>query len=61
LKALYLEPGIEPDEQLVTDVAAAMRNFMAFHNAKELIIEKSQPEMFGAKLLLAITATNDDS
>lgn len=50
LRALYLEPGIAPDEELVTDVAAAMRDFLAFHQAKELIIERSQPEEFGARL-----------
>lgn len=51
LKALHLEPGVEPDEELVSDVAAAMRDFMKFHKAKELVIEKSQPEEFGRKLL----------
>jgi uncharacterized protein len=51
LKALYLEPGIDPDEELVADVAVAMQDFMAFHKAKELVIEKSQPEDFSEKLL----------
>lgn len=51
LKALYLEPGIEPAEELVAGVAAAMRDFMAFHQATELVIERSQPEAFGQKLL----------
>jgi uncharacterized protein len=54
LCALHLEPGIEPDEQLVTDVAMAMRDFMAFHKAKELVIEKSAPGGFGEKLLKAM-------
>ena len=56
LKALYLEPGIEPDEKLVTDVATAMREFMAFHNADELVIEQSRPKEFGKKLLGEILA-----
>jgi len=51
LKAFYLEPGVEPDEQLVSGVAQAMRDFMAFNRARELVIEKSQPEEFGEKLL----------
>jgi uncharacterized protein YcaQ len=51
LKALYLEPGVEPDERLVADVAMATCDFMAFHKAKELVIEKSQPGEFGEKLL----------
>jgi uncharacterized protein YcaQ len=54
IKALYLEPGVEPDEALVDGVASVMRDFMAFHHAKELVIEKSQPEEFGEKLLKAV-------
>ncbi len=51
LKAIYLEPGIAPDDELVSDVAVAMRDFMAFHGAKDLVIEKSQPEEFGEMLV----------
>ena len=54
LKAIYLEAGVEPDEQLVSGVATAMRDFMAFHMAKELVIEKSEPAEFGEKILKAI-------
>jgi hypothetical protein len=54
LKALYLEPGVKPDEQLVAGVAAAMRDFMAFHHATELVVEKSEPAAFGKKLLKAL-------
>jgi len=51
IKALYLEEEVEPDEELVEGVATAMRDFMAFHHAKELEIEKSQPVEFGEKLM----------
>jgi uncharacterized protein YcaQ len=51
LKAIYLEEGMKPDEELVSGVAAAMSGFMAFHKAKELVIEKSEPVEFGEKLL----------
>jgi uncharacterized protein len=54
LRALYLEPGVKASEELITDVAAAMRDFMSFHNAKELVIEKSEPVTFGRKLLKAL-------
>lgn len=54
LNALYLEPGIEPDEALVSDVAVAMRDFMAWHAAKELQIVKSEPAVFGEKLMAAL-------
>jgi uncharacterized protein YcaQ len=51
LKALYLEPGVKPDEELGRDAAVAMRDFMTFHQAKELVIERSDPAAFGKKLL----------
>jgi hypothetical protein len=54
LKALYLEPGVEPDDELVAGVAAAMRDFLAWHGAKDLQIEKSDPPEFGEKLLGAL-------
>jgi uncharacterized protein YcaQ len=54
LRALYLEPGVKASEELITDVAAAMRDFMSFHDAKELVIEKSEPVTFGRKLLKAL-------
>jgi uncharacterized protein YcaQ len=54
IKAIYLEQGVKPGEELVSDVANAMRDFMGFHNAKELVIEKSQPEEFGEKLFRAL-------
>jgi uncharacterized protein YcaQ len=54
IKALYLEDGVELDEELVNGVAIAMRDFMRFHQAKELVIERSQPEEFGEKLVRAL-------
>jgi hypothetical protein len=49
-----LEPGIKPEPNLVTDMAAAMRDFMAFHHAQDLFIARSEPEVFGKELLAAI-------
>lgn len=54
LKALHLEPGITPDEALSADVAAALRDFMAFHNAKTLVIEMSKPPEFAQMLEKAL-------
>jgi uncharacterized protein YcaQ len=54
LKALYLEPGVEPEEELVQGVATAMRDFLSFHKAHDLVVEHSEPEEFGARLLAAL-------
>jgi uncharacterized protein len=51
LKSLLLEPGIKPDEELVGSIAGSMRDFMAFHAARELVIEHSEPAGFAKKLL----------
>jgi uncharacterized protein len=54
LNALYLEPGIDPDEELIAGVATAMRDFLAWHGAKSLGIAKSDPAAFGEKLKSAL-------
>jgi uncharacterized protein YcaQ len=54
LRSLYLEPGIKPGEELVKNVASTMRDFMDFHEAKVLVIERSEPEDFAKKLLKKI-------
>jgi uncharacterized protein YcaQ len=51
IRALHLEPGIAPDDELTAAVALAMRDFMNFHAAKELHIEYSNPPEFGDKLV----------
>ncbi len=54
LNALYLEPGVAPDEALVAAVAAAMRDFLAWHGAQGIEIVKSDPPAFGEKLVKAL-------
>ena len=54
LKSIHLEPDVKPDEELLSGLAAAMRSFMAFHNATELIIERSRPVTLRRKLLAAL-------
>jgi uncharacterized protein len=54
LKSLHLEPGAKPTARLVSDVSAALRDFMTFHGAREIAIESSNPPEFGTKLLKAI-------
>jgi uncharacterized protein len=54
IKALYLEPGIKPNEDLIQGISIAMRDFMAFHDARDLVIESSQPASFGKKVIKSI-------
>lgn len=54
LNALYLEPGIEPDDGLIAGVAAAMRDFLAWHGATSIEIKMSDPPVFGEKLMNAL-------
>jgi uncharacterized protein YcaQ len=54
LRTLYLENETTPDEELVTAIATTMHGFMAFHEASNLVIERSVPVDFGDRLLRAI-------
>ncbi len=54
IKALYLEPGVKAGDELVHDFVIALRDFMAFHDASDLAIEKSQPATFAKKVLKAM-------
>ena len=54
LKHLHLEPGIQPEDDLVAGIASAMRSFMAFHDATNLVIEQSKPRGLRRKLLKAM-------
>ena len=54
LRSLYLEPGVKRGEELVKDIATAMQDFMVFHEAKDIVIERSEPEDFAKKLLKKI-------
>ena len=50
IKSIHLEPGVRPSTRLAAAVARAMRDFMRFHAARDLVIECSNPPEFGAKL-----------
>ena len=56
LKAIYLEPKVKADDELVADVAGALRDFMRFHGATEVVIEASTPAVFGKRLARAMKA-----
>ena len=54
LKKLYLEPGVQPSARLAAAVARALRDFMRFHAATDLVVEHSEPSDFGTKLTIAL-------
>lgn len=53
IKSLHLEPGVRPSARLAASVARAMRDFMRFHAARDLVVERSNPPEFGAKVAAA--------
>ena len=54
LKKLYIEASDVDLDTLASSTAAAMLGFLRFHNAKDLVIEHSQPAEFGPMLLAAL-------
>lgn len=54
LKALYLEPDVTLSDELIADIAAAMRDFLAWHDAHNLAIERSDPPTFGKRMWNAV-------
>lgn len=55
IEALYLEPGIKPEDGMISAIAIAMSDFMKFHKANELIIEQSRPQTFAESLSSALS------
>jgi uncharacterized protein YcaQ len=53
VKALALEPGVEPTDELVADLAAALRRLAAWHGTPELVIRRSKPKDLADRLLSA--------
>ncbi len=51
LKTLYLENHVGLDEALLGRCAVAMRDFMKFHSATDLVVEHSVPSEFGTRLV----------
>ena len=54
VKALHLEPGVRVDEQLVADLAAALRRLAAWHGTPDLVIRQSDPPELAALLQAAM-------
>ena len=54
LRSLLLEPEVSPTDEMAASVAEAMRDFMKFHNAKNLVIETTTSESFSDKIMMAL-------
>lgn len=54
LRALYLEPGVKCGDKFISDMVRMLLDFMKFHEATELVIERSEPATFGKRMLAAI-------
>jgi uncharacterized protein YcaQ len=50
IKALHMEPGIQVDERLVTDLAAALHRLADWHGTPDLVIRQSDPPEVAALL-----------
>jgi uncharacterized protein YcaQ len=50
IKTLHLEAGVEPSEQLIADLAAALRRLAAWHGTPELAVRQSDPPEAAARL-----------
>jgi hypothetical protein len=51
VKALALEPGVEPSDDLVGGLASALRRLAAWHSTPELVIRRSEPAGLADRLL----------
>jgi uncharacterized protein YcaQ len=51
VKALALEPGVEPTDELVAGLASALRRLAAWHGTPELVIRRSEPADLADRLL----------
>lgn len=46
IKALHLEPGVEPDEALAEDIAIALRTCARWHATPEVVVRACDPPAF---------------
>jgi uncharacterized protein len=54
VRAIYLEPGVRASDALVRDVAGAIHECAAWHATPEVVLRRSDPEVFGARLQAAL-------
>ena len=59
VKALALEPGVEPSDDLVRGLASALRRLAAWHATPELVIRRSEPADLAEQVLACGVSTDD--
>jgi uncharacterized protein YcaQ len=50
LEKIFLEPGVQPADELMNNIKNVLKDFMDFHNANDVVIEASNPKSFGKAL-----------
>ncbi|NTW03276.1 MAG: winged helix-turn-helix domain-containing protein, partial [Oscillochloris sp.] len=56
VKALHLEPGILPDDELIAGLVEALRSCAAWHHTPDIIIRRSDPPELAGALQRALLA-----
>ncbi len=54
LRALLFDEGITVTDEMIAAIAVAMADFLRFHHAQDLVVEKSTPADAGARLVKAL-------
>ena len=57
VKALHLEPGVTPGEDLVADLATSLRDCAAWHNTPKVVVRKANPSRLLNALKTALAKT----
>lgn len=54
VKSIHLEPGVEPTDELLDDIARALRECAAWHHTPEVTLRRTTPSRLAAPLRRAI-------
>ncbi|HYH86677.1 MAG TPA: crosslink repair DNA glycosylase YcaQ family protein, partial [Pyrinomonadaceae bacterium] len=54
VKSLYLEPGVDATEELIADLASALRECAAWHKTPKVVVRRSEPKRVAAQLRKAL-------
>jgi uncharacterized protein YcaQ len=57
VKALHLEPGVMVTDEMLADVACALRECAAWHQTPEIVVRQSTPKTLARALQRALRAT----